>query len=201
MAAQGSFTSIILSGLFTTLMLSLISLLIAVIPGTILYLGRISKNGIVKALCSAYIHLFDGIPLLVQIAFIYYALPLISRALTFPALATGIIILSLNAVADMAVLMESFKRNRNIGSQESQDIFIVFKLQALAALKEFAELIKYSTLLSIIAIKELYRAANVASNSMGTVTPIVTAVIIYLVLNIAIKSLTKMLDKSFFKEK
>ncbi len=65
----------ILHGAKLTLFLTTASTLIGVILGTLLALGKISKNKILSKACSAYIFFFRGTPLMIQLFVIYYTLP------------------------------------------------------------------------------------------------------------------------------
>ncbi len=66
-----------LHGAKLTLLLTTLTTLIGVILGTLLALGKISRNKILSKTCSAYIFFFRGTPLLIQLFVIYYSLPAI----------------------------------------------------------------------------------------------------------------------------
>ena len=67
----------LLHGAKLTLLLTTLTTLIGVILGTLLALGKISKNKFLSKPCSAYIFFFRGTPLLIQLFVIYYSLPAI----------------------------------------------------------------------------------------------------------------------------
>ncbi len=66
---QYFFSSDVLAGLFRTLYLTVIAMLIGIVGGTILALMRLSKNLVLSSAASSYIWLFRGTPLLVQLLF------------------------------------------------------------------------------------------------------------------------------------
>ncbi len=66
---------LILDGARTTILLTVISIVLAVILAILGALGRLSSNAVVYAIASLYVSLVRGTPLLVQISFIYLALP------------------------------------------------------------------------------------------------------------------------------
>ena len=66
-----------LHGAKLTLLLTTLTTLIGVILGTLLALGKISRNKLLSKPCSAYIFFFRGTPLLIQLFVIYYSLPAI----------------------------------------------------------------------------------------------------------------------------
>lgn len=59
----------VLNGVAMTLMLTLVSLLGAMVLGTILAAMRISRNRVLEAIATAYVWFFRGTPLLVQVVF------------------------------------------------------------------------------------------------------------------------------------
>ena len=65
----------ILHGAKLTLFLTTASTLIGVVLGTLLALGKISKNKVLSKFCSGYIFFFRGTPLMIQLFVIYYTLP------------------------------------------------------------------------------------------------------------------------------
>jgi His/Glu/Gln/Arg/opine family amino acid ABC transporter permease subunit len=66
----------LLEGLLVTVELAIITLVTSMIVGLIAALLKISRIKIVSQIVSAYINVFRGTPLLVQIIIIFYALPL-----------------------------------------------------------------------------------------------------------------------------
>ena len=61
-------------GLVYTLLLSVLSVLVAVIPALLLALGRLSKSKAIKGITGGYIAVFRSTPLLVQLYIIYFGL-------------------------------------------------------------------------------------------------------------------------------
>ena len=76
-------------GLEYTLLLAVVSVLLAIIPALLLALMRLSKNRIVRSISGAYIALFRSTPLLVQLSIIYSSGPSPSRASRSSALPTS----------------------------------------------------------------------------------------------------------------
>lgn len=87
-----------------TISLAVVSIIIALFIGFFTALARISKVKILRAVSTAYISMFRGTPLLVQIFVIYYGLPQINIELS--AISSGVLALSLNAGS---YLSESFR--------------------------------------------------------------------------------------------
>ena len=68
----------LLRGARITVSLTIVSMAAGLIISLFIALGKMSKNLIINKFCSAYTFFFRGTPLLMQIYFIYYALPMIS---------------------------------------------------------------------------------------------------------------------------
>jgi len=68
-------------GIVVTIKTTVISYLCILIVGLIAGLGRISKNVAVRGVASVYVEVVRGIPLLVQLMFIYYASPALVQGL------------------------------------------------------------------------------------------------------------------------
>ncbi|KQL52699.1 ABC transporter permease [Heyndrickxia shackletonii] len=94
----------LLTATLMTIVLAVVSMLIALVLGFFTALARISKIKVLKAIASIYVSIFRGTPLLVQIFVIYYGLPQIGIQLE--PIPSGILALSLNAGA---YLSESFR--------------------------------------------------------------------------------------------
>jgi len=89
-------------GAWVTLSITVVSFILIVLAGLIGGLGRVSKNPIISGIASLYVELIRGIPLLVQLMFIYYASPIILRGIgerlagALPAVAARLISVQLN---------------------------------------------------------------------------------------------------------
>lgn len=89
---------LLLEGLWLTIVLTVVSLAIALVLGLLFGFFRVSTSRILRGIGVIYVDIFRGTPLLVQAFFIYFGIP---AALDFqmPAMTAGIITLSLNAGA------------------------------------------------------------------------------------------------------
>nr|MBC7244696.1 amino acid ABC transporter permease [Chloroflexota bacterium] len=66
-------------GVRVTMSITVLSFLLILLVGLIGGLGRIAKNPLIKGIASIYVEVIRGIPLLVQLLFIYYASPILLR--------------------------------------------------------------------------------------------------------------------------
>ena len=69
-----SYGKAFLVGLSNTLRVALAGIVLATILGTLIGIGRLSNNFLVRALCSAYVELFRNVPLLLQLFIWYFVL-------------------------------------------------------------------------------------------------------------------------------
>ncbi len=92
-------------GIRVTIAITVVSFLFILLAGLIGGLGRISKNPIISGAATLYVEIVRGIPLLVQLLFIYYASPIVLRAIgrrlmaVAPTFAQLLIGIKLNAFA------------------------------------------------------------------------------------------------------
>src|SRR5699024_8449497 len=94
----------LLQGLYYTLLISVVGLIIGFILGAIFGLGRISRSKILYGISAVYVEVLRGTPVLVQAIWIYFALPLII-GFNIPSLAAGIIVIGLNSGAYIAEIV------------------------------------------------------------------------------------------------
>lgn len=67
-------------GIWITIRITVISYLCILIVGLIAGLGRLAKSSLTRGIASVYVEVIRGIPLLVQLMFIYYASPIVIQA-------------------------------------------------------------------------------------------------------------------------
>ena len=72
----------LMEGAKITIGLTVVTTLLGMILGLFLALGKMSKIPGISQFCNAYIFFFRGTPLLMQLMFIYYSLPMINHSLS-----------------------------------------------------------------------------------------------------------------------
>ncbi len=181
----------IAEGAFLTLQLTVISILIGMVIGLALALGRISKNGLLNGLTWFYIWVFRGTPLLLQLFIIYYGLPF--AGILLPDYLSAVLALSLNSGAYLAEIIRAAIVSIDKGQHEAakalgmsyyQTMFKVVIPQSYRRMippvgNEAIMLLKDSSLVATIAMTELLRTAKVFANT-GNMIYYVVAAIIYL---------------------
>ena len=96
----------LMEGMLITIKLTLISGLIGFTLGMIIALMRLSRIKFLNYLALAYVTLFRGTPLLLQILFIYFAVPTLINV-NLDSMPAGILALSLNCAAYLAEIFRA----------------------------------------------------------------------------------------------
>ena len=187
----------ILGGAGITVFVSAVSITFATGLALVGAIGRLSRNPIINGVASLYVSLVRGTPLIVQIYFIYLALPQVGIIL--PAIPAGIIALSFNYGAYMtevfragiqAVPQGQREAAQSLGLPERQVMRRIvlpqaFRIVIPAIGNDFVSMIKDSSLVSLLAVEELlYRAKLVGIQNFRTLESLVIAAAIYWILTI-----------------
>ena len=200
----------LLQGAGLTILLTLVSVFFGLILGLLLALGRLSKNMIFDRLSQFYIWLFRGTPLLLQIFFIYYALPTFTP-ITINALPAAFIALSLNSGAYLAEIIRAAIQSIDKGQMEASKALGMSFTQAMRRIiipqsyrrlipptgNEFIALLKDSSLVSIIAMTELMRTTSLLANSSGNAIYYIPCAILYLAMTTIFTFIFSKLEKKY----
>jgi polar amino acid transport system permease protein len=158
-------------GLWMTLKISLVSLVFALVLGLVAGLARVSNSVTARDLAALYVELIRGTPLLVQIFIVYF---FIGTVLSLSAFAAGVAALAVFTGAYVAEIVrggiEAIPRGqseaaRSLGMSAWQSMRHVVLPQALrtsspALAGQFINLIKDSSLVSIMALTDLTKAGR-----------------------------------------
>jgi len=201
----------LLIGGLLTIQLTIISVIAGMILGLFLALGRLAKSKTINKVSWVYIWLFRGTPLLMQIFFIYYALPMIYSPLTLPQLPAAYIALSLNSAAYLAEIIRAAIQSIDKGQMEAARALGMSYGQAMKRIiipqsyrrlippvgNEFIALLKDSSLVSVIGMTELMRTTSVMANSTGDASIYIPAAILYLVMTSLFTYVFEKLEKKY----
>ena len=113
------YDDLFLHALLMTVMLSLATVLISSVLGSLMALMKISGNRVLRGIATAYVSFIRGTPLMVQIFMVFYGLPLLGINLpTFEFLGTdfsrffsGLLALVINSVAYVCEIVRGICRN------------------------------------------------------------------------------------------
>ncbi|SHH21754.1 MULTISPECIES: amino acid ABC transporter permease [Desulfosporosinus] len=187
---------ILAKGALLTLELTAGAVAIGVVIGLFMALARLSKHKVVRAGAIAYIDFFRGTPLLVQIFLVYFGIPMLLKWQTMPdnyQYTAGILAMGLNSGAYIAEIfragIQSIDRGqseaaRSLGMTQAQALRYVILPQAFKRTipplgNEFIALLKDSSLLSIIAIQELFYTGKIIVGRTYQPLPMYMAVALY----------------------
>jgi polar amino acid transport system permease protein len=197
----------LLDGSIVTFVVSVVALMLGILEGLALFFGRRSRIKVINFTAAVYISLVRGTPLLVQIFFVYYVLPAVG--VNVPPIQAGIIALSLNSGAFVtevirggvsaiprgqvdagrAVGMSSFLLWRRIIFPQ------VFVLILPSLTNELTNLIKASSLLSIITVVELIRKTeDILNFTFRPVEVLISAALLYFIMCFGFSNIAKALE-------
>ena len=197
-----------LNGFKLTLLLGVCAILFGLVLGLALAIMRTSRMRVLRWISGAYISIFQGTPLLLQIIFIYYTLP--AFHITLSATASGILGLSLNVGANfgetirggiLGIPKGQFEAARVLGYSQAQTMFRIILPQTfkviLPSLSSFAIIImKDTSLVSCIALEELMRVSQlVRAATFKPAESFLIAAAFYYILVLAMKKVFSMLEK------
>ncbi|MEJ2221698.1 MAG: ABC transporter permease subunit [Desulfobacterales bacterium] len=204
-------------GLWITLQISVIATILGVIIGIIGGLARISSNPALKWLTIIYVEIVRGSPLMVQILIWYFVLGTVINELLassglgrLPAFWYGVASLACFAGAYVTEIVragiQSIHRGqteaaRSLGMSYGQSMLHIILPQALRRILpplagQFISLIKDSSLLGMIAIRELTKAAREAVTvSLQPFEVFFLAAALYLVLTFTLSMVVQRLEK------
>ncbi len=160
-------------GLWSTISISLIAIVISVTVGLMVALMALSKRRFVRAINRTYVEVVRAIPLLVLLLWVYYGLPVV-LGLQFGVFAAGVIAMAISDSAFEAEIFRAGIQSVERGQREAgqalgltswQAMRLVILPQALRRIlpalgNQFVYVLKMSSLISVIGLQELTRRAN-----------------------------------------
>jgi len=199
----------LLSGLTTTIYISVISIILSAIIGFIVAIPSLAKNRFLTYINIGYVEIVRAIPLLVLILWIYYGLPIMT-GLSFSPFVSGIIALAISESAFQAEIfragINSIKKSQweagsSLGLTFYKRLRLVILPQAIKNIlpalgNQFVYVLKMSSLVSIIGIGDLTRRANELVVSTYRPLEIYTFLILeYLILILIVSFFVRKLEK------
>lgn len=188
---------LLLQGLATTIEVSIAAFILALAIGTIVATLRVAPSNALRAAGGAYVEFFRNIPLLVQIFFLFFALPSIGIKLS--AFTCGVIGLGVYTGAFIAEAIRSGILGISKGQLEAatasgmsytQAMRLVILPQAFRTVipplgNQTLNLIKNSSLVSTIAVTDILHAADsIGSQTFAYSSAYMGAALLYLLLTL-----------------
>ena len=203
----------LISGITTTIYISTISIVIAMVVGLLVAIPAITKNKYLSYINVFYVEVVRSVPLLVLILWVYYGLPILT-GFSFSPFVSGIIALSISESAFMAEIfrggINAIKKTQweaatSLGLNFSKKLKFVILPQAFKVIlpalgNQFVYVLKMSSLVSIIGISDLTRKANELVVSTYRPLEIYTFLILeYLILILIVSYFVRKLEKKLKK--
>ena len=208
----------VLKGLKNTLLIACCGLLIGIVIGTLIATVRVIPKykvlpRVLNSICSFYVALFRGTPMVVQLLVFYYVL-LPVLGLNMDGVYVAIWVFGLNSGAYISEIMRSgiqsvdggqMEAGRAVGLSFGVTMMKIVIPQAVKNIlptlgNEFIALIKETSVVSFVAAADLYKAFNdMGSNNYEFMVPYLAMALIYIVLVLLISLFVKLLERSLHK--
>jgi His/Glu/Gln/Arg/opine family amino acid ABC transporter permease subunit len=197
-------------GALVTAELTIISILIGALIGTIVGVGRLSGRPVLEWLLAGYVTLMRGVPLLVTLLFLYYGLP--SVGVRLDAFTVAIIALSITSGAYIGEIVRAgiqsidpgqMRAARSLGMSWARAMRRIILPQAMRRVlppltNEALTLLKNTSLVSTIALADLLRAGlEVMTWQANTFSPFAGVAVFYLLLTLPLVWLNTRLEQRY----
>lgn len=208
----------VIEGLQNTLMIAIVGLIVGILIGTLIATVRVLPKykrlpRILNGICSFYVGLFRGTPMVVQLLVFYYVLlPIMGIRTSGEVVAMAVF--GLNSGAYISEIMRSgiqsvdagqLEAGRAVGLSFTVSMVKIVIPQAVKNIlptlgNEFISLIKETSIVSFVGAADLYVAFSyIGSNSYEFMVPYLVMALIYIVLVLIISLLVKLLERSLKK--
>jgi polar amino acid transport system substrate-binding protein len=190
-----------------TIVLSCLSMALAVVLGVAIASGRVYGGRLTRALLTGYVELMRGTPILLQLFVLYYG---IAAAVRLPAFAAALLGLALNYAAYEseiyrgaleAVPTGQLEAARILGLSERQVLMLVrgpqaFRLALAPMTNDFVALLKDSSLVSVLTVLELTKQTQIFATNIGSwVVPGLLCAALYLAMSLPLAALARRLER------
>lgn len=190
-----------------TLVLSCLSMAVAVILGVLIASGRVYGTGLGRLALTGYVELMRGTPVLLQLFVIYYGLASVIR---LPAFVAALVGLALNYAAYEseiyrgaleAVPLGQLEAARTLGFTERQVLRLVrgpqaFRLALAPMTNDFVALLKDSSLVSVLTVVELTKQTQIFATNLGSwVIPGTLCAALYLAMSLPLGAAARRLEQ------
>ncbi len=198
-----------LAGSMVTGQVFLLTIVMSIPLGILLSLCRVSSIGLLQKLTGVYIWILRGTPLLLQLLFVYYALPVIGIRLTdFQAVLVAFVFnysayfCEIFRAGIQAVPFGQYEAARTLGmdyAQTMRRIVLpqVFRIILPPVSNETITLVKDTSLVYVLAMNDLMRTTRNLVQRDFNVLPFLAAAIFYLLATLVLTMLFNRLEKRF----
>ena len=213
------FRQLLLDGLVNTIKVAVMGLIIGILIGTVIAIFKVAPKykrivRILDKICSVYVAIFRGTPMVVQLLLAYYVFLPSLGVKDVNSLMVGIAVFGMNSGAYVSEIMRGGLNSVDKGQMEAGIALglsypvTMLKVVIPQALKnilptlgnEFITLIKETSVLSFITVYDLYTAlSTIGSKNYEKMVPYIVMAFIYIILVLLITLLVKILENAFAK--
>ena len=202
-------------GSLVTLKLFAITLVLALPLGLALALARVSGFGVLRRAVSGFIWLMRGTPLMLQLLFVYYALPFVPYVgIRLPDFPAAVVAFALNYAAYFAEIFRAGIQSIDRGQYEGAKALGLSYPQTLRRIvlpqmlrrslpplaNETITLIKDTSLIYVLALNDLLRAARGFVQRDFTITPFIVAAVFYLLMTLLLTWVFQRLERRYAEQ-
>jgi polar amino acid transport system substrate-binding protein len=189
-----------------TIVLSCLSMALAVLIGVLIATGRVYGGRMARLVLISYVELIRGTPILLQLFVLYYGL---TAAVRLPAFVAALLGLALNYAAYEseiyrgaleAVAVGQLEAARTLGLSERQVLTLVrapqaFRLALAPMTNDFIALLKDSSLVSVLTVLELTKETQIFATNLGSwVIPGTLCAGLYLAMSLPLAAAARRLE-------
>ncbi len=194
-------------GILVTFEVTILSISLALVIGLLTGLGRLSKNRFINLAASLYVEIVRGVPLLVQLFYIYFAL---GRFVRVPDIMAAVIAMSFCYGAYMGEVFRAGIKSIDFGQSEAalsqgfsqgQTMRYVVLPQAWRTIlppvgNEFIALLKDTSLVSILAVSDiLRRGREYAAESFNYFETYTMIALVYLLITLILSKIISNMEQ------
>lgn len=194
-------------GILRTFQVTVMAIILSLFVGLFTGLGRISRNVFINRIATIYVEIIRGIPLLVQLFYIYYAL---GRIIQVPRITAAVIAMTVCYGAYMGEIFRAGIQAIPKGQMEAALALGMSRTQAMTRIilpqtikvvlppvgNEFIALLKDSSLVSILAVSDLLRRGReFASKTFYYFETYTIIAIIYLIMTLFFSRLVALMEE------
>lgn len=201
-----------MEGATVTLQMFFITLVLSLPLGLLMALARLSKYKPVSFLVEIYIWLMRGTPLMLQLLFVYYALPLIPYiGIRLPDFPAAVVAFVLNYAAYFAEIFRAgiqsiergqYEAGKALGMNYVQTMQRIILPQMIKRVlppvsNETITLVKDTSLIYVLAMNDLLRTARTIVQRDFDMTPFVIAAVFYLAMTLVLTWIFNKLEQRY----
>lgn len=196
---RSTWMSYILPGLRDTLLAAVTAVILSIIAGVLLGLGRLAPNVVVRALCGIFVEFFRAVPVLMMMLFSFflglYVFKFTGYGGLFFGVVSGLFFYNASVIAELVRSgVGSLPRGQReaglaIGMTEVQTLFTIQLPQAITAMlpsivSQLVVILKDTALGTWITYTDLLQqASNLGSAYANTIPSLMVVAVIYIVIN------------------